>query len=123
MGTVIFALGGLAGAVFYLPFSKVKNWAWESYWLVYAVVGLLIVPWVLAFTTSPNVVSVLTEAPREQVLYCFLCGAAWGIGGLTWGLMIRYLGVGLGLAIGAGLCAAAGTLIPPATQGRVRQAP
>ena len=117
LGIVIFALGGLAGAVFYLPFSKVKNWAWESYWLVYALVGLLIVPWALAFTTSPNVLSVLREAEGKDVLYCFLCGAAWGIGGLTWGLMIRYLGVGLGLAIGCGLCAAAGTLIPPALEG------
>ena len=46
LGVMIFVLGGLAGAVFYLPFKKVKNWAWESYWLVYAVVGLVIVPWV-----------------------------------------------------------------------------
>jgi len=44
MGILIFMLGGLAGAVFYLPFKKVKNWAWESYWLVYAYFGLLLVP-------------------------------------------------------------------------------
>ena len=41
----------------------------------------------------------------------------WGVGGLTWGLMIRYLGVGLGLAVGCGLCASAGTLIPPLFKG------
>ncbi len=41
----------------------------------------------------------------------------WGFGGLTWGLMIRYLGVGLGLAMGAGLTSAAGTLIPPMLKG------
>src|SRR5208282_6331519 len=103
LGVLIFALGGLAGAVFYLPFKKVKNWAWESYWLVYALSGLLIVPWVLALTTSPNVFSVLKAAPGNTLAYCFFCGAAWGIGGLTWGLMIRYLGVGLGLALGCGI--------------------
>jgi len=113
LGIVIFALGGLAGAVFYLPFKKVKNWAWESYWLIYAVFGLVLVPWLLTLVTSPNVFAVLGKAPGKQLLYCFCCGAAWGIGGLTWGLMIRYLGVGLGLAIGCGLCSAAGTLIPP----------
>ncbi|HOX58811.1 MAG TPA: L-rhamnose/proton symporter RhaT [Candidatus Paceibacterota bacterium] len=113
LGVVIFALGGLAGAVFYLPFKKVKNWAWESYWFIYAVAGLIVVPWVLALITSPNVTSVLKQAPGKELWYCYLCGAAWGVGGLTWGLMIRYLGVGLGLAIGCGLCAAAGTLIPP----------
>jgi L-rhamnose-H+ transport protein len=113
LGVLIFILGGLAGAVFYLPFKKVKNWAWESYWLVYAVIGLVVVPWGLAFCMSPNVISVLRAAPGKEIGYCFLCGAMWGLGGLTWGLMIRYLGVGLGLAIGCGLCSAAGSLIPP----------
>ncbi|OGD23083.1 MAG: hypothetical protein A2W03_00675 [Candidatus Aminicenantes bacterium RBG_16_63_16] len=119
LGIVIFTLGGLAGAVFYLPFKKIAKWAWESYWLVYAVVGLLIVPWALALATSPNVFSVLGAAPRGEIWYCFLCGAAWGFGGLTWGLMIRYLGVGLGLAIGAGLVSACGTVVPMIIKGTV----
>jgi L-rhamnose-H+ transport protein len=121
MGVLIFALGGLAGAVFYLPFKKVKAWAWESYWLVYALFGLLIVPWVLALTTSPNVFAVLKASPSKELWYCYLCGAAWGVGGLTWGLMIRYLGVGLGLALGCGICSAAGTLIPKVLKGEVGQ--
>jgi L-rhamnose-H+ transport protein len=119
LGVAIFTLGGLAGAVFYLPFKKVRNWAWESYWLVYAVVGLVVVPWALAFTTSPNVIDVLKATPGAVLGRCFMYGAMWGIGGLTWGLMIRYLGVGLGLAIGCGLCSAAGTLIPPILAGNL----
>jgi L-rhamnose-H+ transport protein len=121
LGVLIFVLGGLAGAVFYLPFKKVKNWAWESYWLVYALTGLVIVPWALAFFISPNVIAVLKAAPARELGYCFLCGALWGLGGLTWGLMIRYLGVGLGLAIGCGLCSAAGTLVPPMLKGEFAQ--
>ena len=112
-GIIIFVMGGLAGAVFYLPLKKVKNWAWESYWLFWALFALLIVPWALAFITSPNTFSVLKAAPSKELWYCYLCGAAWGFGGLTWGLMIRYLGVGLGLAMGCGLCSAAGTIVPP----------
>jgi L-rhamnose-H+ transport protein len=112
IGIIIFMLGGLAGAIFYLPFKKIKGWAWESYWLVYAFFGLVLVPWVLAFATSPNVLSVLRAASGKELAYCLLCGAAWGFGGLTWGLMIRYLGIGLGLAMGAGLTSAAGTLFP-----------
>jgi L-rhamnose-H+ transport protein len=117
LGVLIFALGGLAGSVFYLPFKKVKNWAWESYWLVYALFGLVIVPWAIALTMSPNVISVLKQSPANELGYCCLCGAMWGVGGLTWGLMIRYLGVGLGLAIGCGLCSAAGTIMPPLVKG------
>ncbi len=116
-GIFLFMLGGLSGAVFYLPFSKVKKWAWESYWLIYALVGLVLVPWILAFTTAPNTLAVLRAAPQHEIVYCLICGMLWGFGGLTWGLMIRYLGVGLGLAMGAGLTSAAGTLIPPMLKG------
>lgn len=119
LGVAIFTLGGLAGAVFYLPFKKVRDWAWESYWLVYAAVGLVLVPWILAWVTSPNVVAVLRQAPGAVIGRCFMYGAMWGVGGLTWGLMIRYLGVGLGLALGCGLCSAAGTLIPPILEGNI----
>jgi L-rhamnose-H+ transport protein len=121
LGILIFALGGLAGALFYLPFKKVQNWAWESYWLVYALFGLIVVPWGLAFSTSPNLTKVLSQAPLVVMGYCFICGALWGVGGLTWGLMIRYLGVGLGLAIGCGLCSATGTLIPPLISGNLQK--
>jgi L-rhamnose-H+ transport protein len=113
LGMFLFTLGGLTGAVFYLPFRKVKNWAWESYWLVWALFALLIFPWALTLSTSPNVVSVLLAAPGKVIAYCFVCGLMWGFGGLTWGLMMRYLGFGLGLAIGGGLCSATGTLMPP----------
>lgn len=121
LGIAIFALGGLAGAVFYLPLKKVRNWAWESYWLFWALFALLIVPWALALIQSPNTLSVLKAAPTGELCYCYLCGAAWGFGGLTWGLMIRYLGVGLGLAIGCGLCSAAGTIVPKIIRGEFGQ--
>jgi len=122
LGIFLFMLGGLSGAVFYLPFSKVKKWAWESYWLIYALVGLVLVPWILASTTAPNTLAVLRAAPRQEIVYCLICGMLWGFGGLTWGLMIRYLGVGLGLAMGAGLASAAGTLIPPMLKGNAAMA-
>jgi L-rhamnose-H+ transport protein len=118
VGVLIFILGGLAGALFYLPFKKVKGWAWESYWMLFAVFALIVEPWVLAICFSQNTISVLKAAPAKELGYCFLCGAMWGVGGLTWGLMIRYLGVGLGLAFGCGICSSAGTLVPPIINGK-----
>ena len=118
LGMLIFVLGGLAGAVFYLPFKKVKNWAWESYWLIFAVFALIVVPWVLAILhLAQRDLGAQGVLRHKELGYCFLCGAMWGVGGLTWGLMIRYLGVGLGLAIGCGICSAAGTLVPPVING------
>ena len=118
LGTLIFVLGGLAGAVFYLPLKREKHWAWESYWLFYAIFALIVAPWVLTFIKCPKVLDILRQSPSGELWYCYLCGAAWGFGGLTWGLMIRYLGVGLGLAIGCGICSAAGTLIPKIITGK-----
>jgi L-rhamnose-H+ transport protein len=115
---ILFMLGGLAGAVFALPFKRVRGWAYESYWMFYAIFGLVIFPWFLAWLTVPNMIEVLRGAPKVVLARCFLFGAMWGIGGLTWGLMIRYLGIGLGLAIGCGLCSATGTLLPPIVTGR-----
>ena len=117
MGMILFTCGGLAGAVFALPFKRVKGWAYESYWLFYAIFGLVIFPWILALMTVPNLMEVLKSAPCKVLAQCFGFGALWGLGGLTWGLMIRYLGIGLGLAIGCGLCSATGTLIPPIVTG------
>ena len=117
-GTMICALGGLSGAVFALPFRGIKSWRYESYWFVYALVGLVAFPWLLAMSTCPGLFGVISSAEPSALARCFAFGALWGVGGRTWGLMIRYLGIGLGLAIGCGLCSATGTLIPPIVTGR-----
>lgn len=118
MGSLIFALGGLAGAVFAVPFRRIRGVAYESYWLVYALAGLLAFPLVLALATCPGTLKVIVGAGPKTLAQCAGFGALWGLGGLTWGLMIRYLGIGLGLAIGCGLCSATGTLIPPLVTGQ-----
>ena len=112
-GTLLCALGGIAGATFALPFRGIKTKSYESYWLVYAVFGLVVFPLSLASMTCPNLFGLIGGADASVLARCFGFGALWGLGGLTWGLMIRYLGIGLGLAIGCGLCSATGTLIPP----------
>ncbi len=119
LGVSLYVLAGLAVACFYLPLKGVKQWSWESYWLIWGLAGLLLAPWILAAIVSPNVLSVFHQVSWETLGWCYLFGAMWGFGGLTWGLMIRYLGVGLGTAIGCGLCAATGTLIPPAFRGQL----
>ena len=117
LGTLICAAGGLAGATFALPFRGIKSWKYESYWFVYAIAGLVVFPLVLAWTTCPALFDVIGDTEGSTLARCIGFGALWGLGGLTWGLMIRYLGIGLGLAIGCGLCSATGTLIPPIVTG------
>jgi len=118
-GTLVCALGGLAGAMFALPFRGAKGWKYESCWFVYAIVGLVAFPLALGLSTTNDLFGVIRGAEAKTLAQCAGFGALWGVGGLTWGLMIRYLGIGLGLAIGCGLCSATGTLIPPLVTGHV----
>ncbi|MBE6395403.1 MAG: hypothetical protein E7046_00155 [Lentisphaerae bacterium] len=117
LGMLIFSAGGLAGATFLLPSRWVKGWSYETWWFVYSLVGLVVCPPLICYLTVPDFWNVTMSAPSSTLLRCAGFGAMWGIGSLAWGLMVRYLGIGLGLAIGCGLCAATGTLIPPIVQG------
>jgi len=113
LGIFLHAIGGFAAASFYIPFKKVRNWAWESYWLVNGFFSWIIMPWVIAFLVVPELISVLSKAPVSSIFWSYLFGLLWGIGGLTFGLSMRYLGMSLGYAIALGFCAAFGTIIPP----------
>ena len=119
IGILLIALGSIGAASFYVPFKKVKNWAWESYWISQGVAAWLIAPWVFAFFVVPRgeLIPILTEAPSSAKWLAMLFGALWGIGGLTFGLSVRYLGIALGQSIALGFCAAFGTLIPPIAAG------
>ena len=113
LGVFLHSVGGFAAGSFYIPFRKVQNWAWESYWLVSGFFAWIIVPWVAVLLTVPNIKDVLLGAPITSIGMCYLFGVLWGVGGLTFGLSMRYLGMSLGYAMALGYCAAFGTIIPP----------
>ncbi len=110
-------LGGLAAASFYIPYRGVKKWAWETYWLVGGVFSWIVAPWLLAFLLVPDLGKILFSAPSSSLFWAYVFGVLWGIGGLTFGLTMRYLGIALGMAIALGYCAAFGTLMPPIFNG------
>jgi L-rhamnose-H+ transport protein len=118
-GILLIALGSIGAASFYVPFKKVRLWAWESYWLSQGVAAWIIAPVLFAFIFIPKgeLLPIIREAPSSAKMMAMLFGALWGFGGLTFGLSIRYLGVALGQSIALGLCAVFGTLIPPIIAG------
>src|SRR4030042_7133540 len=118
-GIALIALGSIGAASFYVPFKKVKNWAWESYWIVQGLVAWIVAPWVAAWLSVPagTLGSILSSSPSSAKLWAVFYGILWGVGSLTFGLSIRYLGVALGQSIALGLCAAFGTLLPPVIAG------
>jgi L-rhamnose-H+ transport protein len=117
LGVVLHWLGGLASASFYVPYRGVKRWAWETYWLVGGIFSWIIAPWILGYFLTRDLLSVLSEAPSRTIFWVVFFGLLWGVGGLTFGLTMRYLGLSLGMAVVLGLCAAFGTLMPPIFSG------
>ncbi len=116
LGVFFHWLGGLASASFYIPYLGVKKWSWETYWLVGGFFSWIIAPLVLAGILVPDMFGVLQaswETSPKAVIWAYIFGAMWGLGGLTFGLTMRYLGIALGMAVALGYCAAFGTLMPP----------
>ena len=105
-------MGGIAAGSFYMPFNKVKGWAWESYWMVGGIFSWLIVPPLAAWLTVPGFVEIITASSDQILLFTFTMGLLWGVGGLSFGLGIRYLGMSLGNSVVLGFCAAFGSLVP-----------
>jgi L-rhamnose-H+ transport protein len=117
LGVFFHWLGGLASASFYVPYRGVKRWSWETYWLVGGFFSWIIAPWLLGSLLTRDLRQVLFEAPSQTIFWAIFFGLLWGVGGLTFGLTMRFLGLSLGMAVVLGLCAAFGTLMPPIFSG------
>ena len=112
LGVIFHFIGGFASGSFYIPYKKVKGWAWESYWITGGIFSWLIVPPLAAYLTIPCFADIIKQADASTLGITYLFGVLWGIGGLTYGLGVRYLGVSLGSSIILGLCMVFGALIP-----------
>ncbi len=112
LGVLYHFIGGFASGSFYIPFKKVKGWSWESYWIVGGICSWLIVPPLAAWLTVPDFSEIIANGEAGVLGYTYLFGVLWGIGGLTYGLGVRYLGVALGSSIILGLCMVFGSIIP-----------
>ncbi len=113
LGVLLHFIGGFASGSFYIPYKKVRGWAWESYWITGGLVSWLIVPLIAAQLTVPGWADILHQAAPSTLAWTYLFGVLWGIGGLTFGLTMRYLGLSLGMSLIMGLTSALGALMPP----------
>lgn len=121
LGVLLHWLGGLSSASFYVPYKRVQRWSWEIFWLTGGVFSWLIAPWLFASLQTRDLLGVLSATPASTLFWCWLWGALWGLGGLTFGLVMRYLGLSLGMAVALGLTTVIGTLGPPIFHGTIVQ--
>ena len=117
IGLLIIAIGAFCQSSCYVPINKIKDWSWESYWIVQGVFAWLVLPFLgalLAVPAGQSLLGLFASAPSFNVWMTILFGVLWGVGGLTFGLSMRYLGVAaLGQSIALGTCAGLGTIMGP----------
>jgi hypothetical protein len=71
------------------------------------------VPILAAWLTIPDFMDIIQTIDSDTFFWTFVFGVLWGIGGLTFGLAMRYLGMSLGMSIALSLCSIFGALVPP----------
>lgn len=122
VGLLIIALGAFCQSSCYVPINKIRDWSWESYWIVQGVFAWLVFPFLGALLAVPEGNSLFEAyaAHPADALWILFFGILWGVGGLTFGLSMRYLGVALGQSIALGTCAGLGTLLTPVFTGNMQ---
>ena len=116
LGLLIIAIGAFCQSSCYVPINKIKDWSWESYWIIQGVFAWLILPFLgalLAVPAGESLFGLFADAPSFNLWMTIFFGVLWGVGGLTFGLSMRYLGVALGQSIALGTCAGLGTIMGP----------
>ena len=112
IGLLIIAIGSFGQSSSYVPINKIRDWSWESFWLVQGIFAWLVFPYLGAMLAVPEGSTLLELWCSPGSLGAVIYGMLWGVGGLTFGLSMRYLGVALGQSIALGTCAGFGTLFP-----------
>jgi L-rhamnose-H+ transport protein len=113
VGIPLHWLGGLASGSFYVPYRAVRGWSWEIYWLFGGFCAWVVCPMIFALSLTNDLFEVIIQQSAPTLFWTFLFGLLWGLGGMTYGLTMRYLGISLGTGIALGNCAVFGTLMPP----------
>ncbi|WP_319501696.1 L-rhamnose/proton symporter RhaT [uncultured Draconibacterium sp.] len=110
LGIIFHSLGGMASGSWYMPYNWVNKWRWEIYWIVGGIFSWLIMPYLAVVLTIPDWQGILQSAEGSVIRNTFIMGLLWGIGGLTYGLAIRYLGMSLGNSVLLGITSVVGSL-------------
>lgn len=117
LGLLIITIGSIGVSSSYIPINKIKEWSWENFWMVQGIFAWIVFPFLGALLAISDDRSLCDIWSQGGALPAVIYGVLWGVGGLTFGLGMRYLGVALGQSIGMGTCSAFGTILPPLLAG------
>lgn len=110
---VILAIGsGVMLGNSMLPLNYLRRWHWENAWMIFSLVGLVVLPWVLAWFRVPQLSAVYRSVGSANFIMPVVFGLGWGCAQVLFGLAVSSVGMALAFAITIGLSAALGTSIP-----------
>lgn len=112
VGTGLHAIGGVSASACYLPFQKTSKWSWNTFWLVQSFFAWVLMPALIGYLTVPGFFSILLHAPSGPFWSAFWLGAAYGFGGMSFGLAIGFIGYSLTYTLAIGISAILGTILP-----------
>lgn len=110
-------VGALSAAAFYAPIGKVKRWSWETTWAVAGLFSWVLWPVLVSFYFLPDFRAFYASIDSDVIWKAAFFGCMWGIGNVSYGLTMRYMGLALGIGIAIGTTLVAGTLLPPFAKG------
>lgn len=105
-------IGGFLNGSWVLPMKRMLKWRWENTWLVFSVMGLIVVPWAVALATVPQLGNILHHTSWFTLTKVLVFGFGWGIGNILFGVGVSRLGMAVGYGIILGLIAPIGTFLP-----------
>ena len=111
-------VGAASAASFYAPIEKVKQWSWETTWAIAGIFSWVLLPIGVSYLLLPHFGAFYGSIPSGVLLRMALFGAMWGVGNVSYGLTMRYLGMSLGIGVAIGVTLVVGTLIPPLLNGQ-----
>jgi L-rhamnose-H+ transport protein len=112
-------VGAACAASFYAPIGKVTRWSWETTWAVAGLFSWILLPIAVSAFLLPNFAGFYQSLDRDVFWKAFLFGGMWGIGNVSYGLTMRYLGLSLGIGVAIGVTLVIGTLVPPIMHGQL----
>jgi len=65
---------------FAVPMKFVQRWKYENIWLVFALSGLVVFPWLLTATTVPHLGAVYRLTSTHSIIAITGFGLCWGAG-------------------------------------------
>lgn len=111
-------VGAGMAASFYAPIERVRKWSWETTWALAGLFSWILLPIGVSLVLLPDFRGFYAAADTSLLLRVAAFGAMWGVGNVSYGLTMRYLGMSLGIGVAIGVTLIVGTLVPPLMHGQ-----